>query len=57
MNSTYGILVKIWELEDGAYTRSHRELLGLENLDDLKRIVKKITDDGFAMELEGVAKR
>lgn len=56
MNTTYGALVKIWELEDSIRVRSHRELWGLENLDDLKRIVKKFTDDGFVVELEGIAK-
>lgn len=53
MNSTYGALVKIW---DDLHLNSHRELWSLENLDDLKRIVKKFTDDGFVVELEGIAK-
>lgn len=53
MNSTYSALVKVW---DNQHLNNHRELWSLENLDDLKRVVKKFTDDGFVVELEGIAK-
>lgn len=55
MKKPYSALVKIHETKGGE-VKTHRELWDLENLDDLKRITKKFTDDGFVVELEGIAK-
>lgn len=56
MSKQYGVLVRIWETENGARVNGHRELWGLDDMDDLKRLVKQFTDDGFVVELEGVGK-